>query len=98
MTQILSPGLVKKMGRNSLGAGFLTLGKGPMDAVFQTAMMGVPLPQTGIKDLGQRLFNRHGVKGRLGVIDLLVKFFERMITVSTYFDVLSWELDAMILG
>ena len=36
--------------------------------------------------------NRSGVKGHLGVIDLLVKFW-KIVTVSTFFHVLPWELD-----
>ena len=33
--------------------------------------------------------NRHGVKGYLGVNDLWLKFLEKRVSVSTYFDVFS---------
>ena len=42
--------------------------------------------------------NRLGVKGHLGVNDLWIKFSGKKVTVSTYFDVFSWDLDTINLG
>ena len=41
--------------------------------------------------------NRLGDKGHLGVHDLWFKFLKKKVTVSTYFDIFSWNLDKMIL-
>ena len=50
----------------------------------------------GTMILGYRV--RHGVKGHLEVNDLWFKFLKKRVTVSTYFDVFSWDLDTKIHG